>query len=534
MQPQPHRGLTNTARRGQPALSKRTENLGAMVQVAERIRHAGRLDEAENLWQQLLEKFPGDPQPYVGYANLLSQLQRHGEAYDLCKKVAAIAPHDYKVWRQFARCLVNLAQFEPAAVAFRKAIALQPAHVETLCEFAHALCGAGQTDNALRVFDQAIETKPGHARSHLGKGIQLQSLGRLDEARICFLRTIELEPECVSAHLNLSLIEQTPAQADFLLTQLEPIKSLAKLPSRSQATAWFASANILRRQAKHDDAFMHYTKANDFLKGEDKYDREAYTAWIDDAIEAYTPDRFDGLRDAGSTSQSPIFIVGMPNSGTSLVEAIIASHPDVKAGGAEPKLSEIAVALGQSENGQRYPQTIADIKSAHLMPYGTQYLSHMARLHPGVCKRTDALPFNFLHLGLAGILFPRATIVHCVRDPLDTCLSSYFQCPREDTDPGFTSSLEDLGYVYAQYQRLMIHWSKVLPISIVEIRYEDLLGAKEDVGRTVLSHVGLASDDTYFDTGGQKQDPLGGSAEECWRAYEHHLATLRSALGQAD
>ena len=541
---QTRRRLAKQARKQKGVQTARAKNIGAMVQVAEGLRLAGRYDEAENMWRQMRQDFPDQAQPYIGLGIMMSLRARHGEAYSLYKKAVTIAPGEFLAWRHFGLCLYQLRQYEASAIAFKKAIALQPNRADSYYDLACTLYHDEQADEALAAYGKAIELKPDFAEAHLGKGIQLQTLGRFEEAKECFYRAIELNPENTVAHFRLASMDQSVEEGDRLLARLTKLSQSSKLHNAEKAAAWFSSGDILHRRKEHDRAFEHYAAGNGLLKQENTFNRSAFTTHVDDKIAGFTPEVFEIHRDAGSPSRSPIFIVGMPRSGTTLVEAIISSHPDVAGGGEQRKMAEIADALINTEGALNYPRDLADINPAHLLPFGTQYLSHMARLFPGAKKTTDKLPFNCLHLGLIAILFPNVSIIHCRRDPIDTCLSCYFQYFGESQVLSFTHDLEDLGFVYSEYERLMDHWHAVLPIRIFDVQYEELIASQEEVSRQMIDHVGLEWHEACLSFHQQERtittashtqvrQPIYRSSVEKWRKYESHLKPLQQALKQA-
>ncbi len=520
----------------------RKENIGAMVQVADGLRLSGRYEEAENMWRQLLADFPDQPQPYVGLGVLLSDLERHTEAYDFYKKAVTIAPGEFVAWRQFGHCLYNLRQYEPASTAFKKSIALKPTRADTYHDLGRVFFTNAQPEEALACFDKAIELKADYAPAWLGKGEQLQVLGREIEAKECFHKAIKIEPDGALPHFRLASMDQSAEEAGDLLRRLEMLSKSSTLPRSERVAAHFSSANILHAQEDYATAFEHYRAGNEALKADFQFDRVQFQERIDHSIEGFAPQAFETHRTAGSPSQSPIFIVGMPCSGISAVEAIISSHPEVHAGGEERKMADITDALELPGGALSYPRDIAEINPAHLLPFGTQYLSHMARLHSGAKRFTDKLPFNCLHLGLIAILFPNSTIIHCTRDPIETCLSCYFQNFEGSHSLSFTNSLSDLGAVHSDYQRMMEHWRKVLPIEIFDVKYEDLIGRQEEVSRAMLAHARLEWDYVCLSSHEQTRAESGASPKagkmlhplsaEKWPHYERHLAPLQETLGK--
>lgn len=542
---QERRRLAKQVKKQAGAGGQNGENLGAMVQVAEGLRHAGRFQEAENLWHRLIREYPEQPQPLAGLGMLLCLRGRHGEAYPIYKKAVTIAPNEFVLWRQFAACLNAIHQPEAASIAFKKALALNPSNIDTRIELAQTLSHAAKGEEALEAFDTAVSMAPNNPRALLGKAIQLELLGRQDEAKAAFHEAIAADKKNVVAYLRLATLNITDEEARDLLVQLEDLTSGEGLNTAGRAGVWFSCAHLHNRLKEYDAAFETYRRANETLKKQHTFDRKFYLESIDTSIEAYTPEVFEKLKDAGSQSTQPIFIVGMPRSGTTLVESILSSHPGIDPGGELAKMSEITNALQQAGGKLRFPEDIAEMNPAHLVPFGTQYLSHLAKLQPGSKKTTDKLPFNCLYLGLIAVLFPKATIIHCMRDPLDTCLSCYFQNFAEAKRLSFTLDLDDLAYVYTHYRRLMDHWREVLPLKIMDVQYEELIQDQEAVSRRIVAHAGEEWDDACLAfheqernvmtaSASQVRRPIYKSSMERWRRYEKHIGPLKQALGIED
>lgn len=522
-----------------------TGNVVLRVQKAQDLRKAGRLEEAERLWRQLLQEFPDQPQPYVGLALLLEQQDRDLDAYELYKKAVEFAPGEPTVWRQFGLCLMKQRQYEAATIALQKSVAIDPENTETLMDLGMALYHCENSDAALMVFDKVLELNPDHAGGYLHKGIQMQTLGDFVAAKVCLRKTLDLDPNMAVAYFRLASMDQSVEESNWMLERLYAIAGSSSFSIENRASALFSAAVVLQKQNKHDDAFVQFANANALMRTEFPFDRDRLTRRVDETIEAFSPETFEALKAAGSRDARPVFIIGMPRSGTTLVETIISSHPNLCAGGEETKIAMLADTLTQSRDSKLvYPRDIASVDPAGLAPIGELYTSHMARLYPDAPRTTDKYPFNFLHLGLIAVLFPNASIVHCRRDPTDTCLSCFFQMFGEYKGLSFTNDLTDLGFYYREYERFMAHWRRVLPMPIYEVRYEDLVASQEEISRQLIAHIGEDWDDACLkfheqertvNTASQYQvrQPIYKSSVEKWRKYERHLKPLQDALKQA-
>jgi len=527
------------------ARKQSANDIAAQVQTAETMRESGRLDEAEKIWRQLLAQFPNLPQPYVGLAALLDQRGKSRDAYELHKKAVGLAPKEIVVWRQLGFCLTNLRQYEAAAMAFRQALDLEPSNTDVLMDLGRALLHMENSDGALAVFDEVLALNPSHAAAYLAKGVQLQTLGEFEEAKACFRKALDIDPNMAIAHFRLASMDQSPDEAEQTLDRLNSIAASSQVRLVDRASALFSAATVLQKQNKYDDAFAQYSRANSILSDEFPFDRDAFAQRIDNTIEGFSPGAFAALKDAGSSTDRPVFIIGMPRSGTTLVETIISSHRHLAAGGEDKKMAELADSMSQDRHGKlRYPRDVGKIDPANMAPFASLYMSHMVRMHPEVPRTTDKFPFNFLHLGLIAVLFPNASIVHCRRDPMDTCLSCFFQYFGELQGLSFTNNLEDLGFCYSEYERLMAHWHQVLPVPILDISYEELVASQEMISRQMIAHIGEEWDeaclqfheqDRNVNTAShfQVRQPIYKSSVEKWRQYERHLGPLQDALKKA-
>src|SRR5208283_4743952 len=255
-------------------------------------------------------------------------------------------------------------------------------------------------------------------------------------------------------------------------------------------------ARRAEQAGRHDEAFAHYRQGNDsarqmFAQVGQAFDPHEHCRQVDRLLAAFDRPYFERAGALGSASELPVFIVGMPRSGTTLVEQILASHPQVFGAGELPDIQKLEAAL-PGILGEPYPACMERLDRATVQALAGGHLQRLAERGGAARRITDKQPSNHLHLGLIRTLFPRARVIHCRREPLDTCLSCYFH--HFEAMP-FTTSLEWLGVCYRQYQRLMAHWRDVLPGGFLEIRYEDLVADQEAVTRQLVAFCGLEWDE---------------------------------------
>ena len=296
----------------------------------------------------------------------------------------------------------------------------------------------------------------------------------------------------------------------------------------------------------YDVAFGHYKAGNDLKKAASLYQADATSTYVDRVIATFGTEFFARMDRAGSQPELPVFIVGMPRSGTTLVEQILASHPQVHGAGELDYMRQITQALPErlapdSVGGQQtFPECAAKIDTALAERIAEEHLQHLREHSASALRITDKTPSNFLRLGLIALLFPKARIIHCQRDPLDTCLSCYFL--RFGQGQAFAYDLDDLGRYYRDYARLMEHWRRVLPSPLLEVPYEALVADQEGWSRRLIAFLGLDWDDRCLAfyrserqvktaSVWQVRQPVYASSIGRWRRYAKHLGPLFAALG---
>jgi len=303
----------------------------------------------------------------------------------------------------------------------------------------------------------------------------------------------------------------------------------------------YAAANLLDRAGRFDEAFEQARLAG-LLRGV-YYNANAVETGVTRQIEYFTRQRLACLPKASHQSEKPLFIVGMPRSGTSLVEQILASHPQVHGGGELDVMFKVAPAAMQKLSRQgwaEFPQYFNRLSLGVADELADIYLRPLVALNPAARRITDKMPLNFLHGGLIALLFPQSRVIHCRRDPLDTCLS----CFMTDFAGGneFSYDLGALGHFHRQQERLMAHWKSALDLPILDVQYEQLVSEPEPQTRRLLEFAGLSwndkclrfhENDRFVNTASNEQvrKPMYKSSVQRWKNYEKHLIPLRQALG---
>jgi len=508
---------------------------------------AGQITEAIELCRKILAEDPVHIDAHGTLGVLYWREKRHGEAYPHLKWVAENQPKNIKAWLYLGDCLLGLAQLEAAVVAFKRAAALEPDNFMAQYNLGRACSLNGDNETALRAVQHAEKLDPNSPELfYLLSSVHL-AMGSFDQARGALRRVLACDPNHVSAYEGLSRLRPDPQEAQELIETLQKKMVAGDQSSADETIMLFAIGNMREGLADYDGAFEAYARANEIDNKNFSFEHAPITKRADETISGFTGDVFDTLMAASSDDTTPIFIVGMPRSGTTLVEQIIASHPQVHAGGEVARLQYIAQSLMLESDGDVcYPRDVAAMDPTALSHLGSDYLAFLKQGAPeGIARVTDKQLFNFLNIGLIATLFPKAQIVHCRRDPMDTCLSCFFQHFTEMGGLDFARDLQDLGFFYRQYARLMDHWRQVLPRPMFEVDYEKLVDNQEAVSRRMISHVGLDWDDACLDfyktdrtvrtaSDWQVRQPIYKSSKQRWKRYERHLEPLKAALAEMD
>lgn len=393
-------------------------------------------------------------------------------------------------------------------------------------------------DRAFELLSKALDLNPENPVIHQHIAVVHGRLGHFEQAVKHYREVIRLDPGYAEAYFNLSRIVSFEPGDPFV----EAIELRLKEAENSDADRsflHFAAGKYYDDIDRTELAFAHYRNANDARKV--RFDLAATQQNFQSLMTTLTTGWLRSHVDGGNPSRLPVFIVGMPRSGTSLVEQILASHPLVVAGGELHDIEEIVRALSQRDPARRpFPQCLAGIDTNVLKEYADAYLRRLTGLAPTAHRVTNKNPTDFRYLGLIAGMFPRARILEVRRDPRDTCLSCYFQNFRNGQE--FSFDLQGVGSFYRQYEQLMRHWRAVIPTHLLSVSYESLVAEPEPVVREILDFCGLdwhpaciephkASGAVATASRWQVRRPIYRTALRRWKRYEAHLGPLLDILG---
>ncbi len=516
-----------------PGFLKAHLNLGLALQAQ------GKFDAAVESYRKVIALKPDHADAHNNLGLALQALGKPDMAVVHYRKALAIEPDFAEAHNNLGIALQAQGKLGEAIESYHQALALKPDLAEAHNNLGNTLREAGLLDKAGEHYHQALALKPGYAEAHVGLAYLNLDFGNFEAARAALLRALECRPEHPVAWAMLaSLRKMAPADESWLNTALRMVsQGNSALSGKETYNLWFAIGKYYDDTRQYDPAFSAYRQANALKRQiEGGFDRAGFSRLIDALISTYTADFIRQQREEASPSERPVLIVGMPRSGTSLIEQIIASHP---------------AAFGAGELtfwGQQATANMAAILSGN---YGPGLVAHAA----SECERylqslsataervVDKMPDNFLRLGFIATVFPQARIIHSQRNPVDICVSIYFQ--NFVSGHSYGTDLADLAFYYREYNRLMRHWRNALPAErLLEVPYEALIDDQAGWSRRIIEFIGLEWDERCLDfdkteravgtaSNWQVRQKIYNTSKARWRHYEKHLGPLLGLLDLA-
>jgi len=506
--------------------------------IAESKAMVGDLAGAEAAFSQALSLTPGEPDLIISMARVQDARGDVENAEKTLREACAAHPGGLVLWQSLGRALRAWDRIEDAREACNEAQVHHPHSVELKAQRAQLAYELRDLETAQALLTELAKAYPDDVNIENDLAQVLASLGQEVESQKRFKHLTEREPLFGQPWLNVARAKRYEDPQDGELQKMRAVLKRRQLQPTQAAYLHFALGKALDDCRAYDEAFAHYREANAIFRDQLAFDSKALEAHIDRLIGTFAPELMTRFEGQGNSSTRPLMIVGMPRSGTTLLEQVLCAHPDVATAGELRTLAQSARRLTEASE-KPWPEGIADVAPDLLVDQAHAYLDALGARSGAAVKVVDKMPQNFLHLGLAALLFPKAVIVHCVRDPLDTCLSNFFQVFPAGID--FAYDLSDLGHYFRNYQRLMTHWGALLGSQLVTVSYEELVSDPEKVLKPLLQALGLEWNDaclSHQETVGrvdtlslyQVRRPLNTGSTERWRNYEKHLAPLRAAL----
>ena len=507
---------------------------------AAELHRDGRLEEAERIYREVIRMNPRNVDAMRMLGRIASALKRKTDAERLLRRAVAIAPDFVGAWLDLGRVLKDTDSHEEAMACYRRVIELQPDNPKGHFMLASVLAPAGQTYEAIEAYRRALALEPDHPGALLGLGHVLKTVGRLDEAIDAYRECIRCRPDNGGSYWSLANLK-TYRLGDEDIEAMQSNLGSEELGDTSRVNFLFALAKAFEDRADFERAWDYYATGNASQRVHEYYD-PVQTEFINDAImDVFDAKLLAEKTGGGDPDRAPIFVVGLPRSGSTLIEQILASHSTVEGTSELPYLGRVAMSLNRNRaDGINYPQSVRELGSENFAALGKDYLRRAGRHRvEGTGRFIDKMPNNFPTIGFLHLILPNAKIIDARRHPLDSCLSCYRQLFARGQS--FTYDLTDIGEYFLQYQRLMDHWHAVLPGRVLTVQYEELVGDFENQTRRLLEYCELPFEDAclrFYETdrpvrtpsSEQVRQPIYTSSIGFWRNYEGHLGELRDVL----
>ncbi len=559
------------------ALEMAPTHFGALCNLANAQMESGESEAALENYDKALKAKPDAPEVFDNYGRTLAMLGRREEAIEYYNKALKYNPNHGPAHAALARAYSEAGKPVDALKKFQQALKLSPelfeAHVgigavysgmggKKEAEFhfnealrvndkdpqiffglAHVKRAAGDYDDALDILIKAEQYTEKNCPKLLAlRADILEHKGDAEQAYkiVSDLLDVDMPPKAVAVYSRVCRKFNTCERA------LEQIALAVEQPTTvtsEKQMLMFSAGDLLDKLGRYDEAMDYYQQANKMITVQ--CNREKYRQQHNDLINFFSKSALADMPCAQIGSSRPIFILGMPRSGTSLTEQILATHKDVYGAGELEHIKQLSSLIRNTDPQATgdYPTRMANIDQVKLTELANIYLDKLNNLNSDASYVTDKMPHNFLHIGLISLLFPEARIIHCRRNPLDNGLSIYFQNFIWTHD--YALDLADIGFFYSEYERIMKHWEDVIDIPIMTVQYEDMIEDQENMSRQILDFCGLAWDDSVMNFYDSKRDvatasydqvrrPIYKTSKERWKNYEKHIEPLMDELNYSE
>lgn len=505
--------------------------------------HEGRILRAEEIARAFLRQHPQDIEGMRLLADIGSRLGVHEDADFLLKTAIELDPDNVQLRIDSIQVLRKRQKFALSLEQAQLLLERDPESPIFQSLFAIESLQAGDYERALAAFDKVLEKLPGDPATLTSRGHALKTYGRSEHAIEAYQAAIRAAPQNGDAWYALANLK-TYRFTDSELAELEDIQASPDLSFMSRVHIAFALGKAFEDRGAHQEAFANYQRGNDLKRKQTRYTTDQMQAEFDAQKRYCTADMIAAQSGKGHNAPDPIFIIGLPRAGSTLIEQILASHSQVDGTLELPNILSLAHRLrGRNlvSDRDRYPRVVGELPAQELQALGADYIENTRIHRQNAPFFTDKMPNNFRHLGLIHLILPKAKIIDARRAPMDCCWSGYKQLFAEGQE--FTYGLEEIGHYYRDYVDLMDHWDAVLPEGrVLRVQHEDVLDDLEGQVRRILDYCDLPFERACIDfhendravrtaSSEQVRQPINRTGQGQWQPYERYLEPLKSALG---
>ena len=529
----------------QAALERYLSSSTRHTELIEAAHHlqGGKIAKAETLVREVLKKAPTDVSAIRMLGDIAIRLGRFEDARNLLARCLELAPGFTLARQNYANALRRLQHLPDALEQIELLLAEDPDNPRYIILKGSVLTQLGDHKKALAIFENVLEHYPRQAAAQMSYGHNLKTVGRVDEAIEAYRRAIEISPSTGEAYWSLANLKTFRFSDDDIETMRSAVGA-GEGDADDQSHLAFALGKALEDRKAYDESFAMYQRGNRIRRTEHRYEPKKHMYNAVRQVKTCTDQLFAEKGDGGCPAPDPIFIVGLPRAGSTLLEQILASHSQVEG---TTELADI-IAISRKLGGRRkdnpatkYPEILRDLTPEQRQALGQSYIdSTRVQRIKGTPYFIDKMPNNWLHVGLIHLILPNAKIIDARRHPM----AAGFACFKQLFARGqtYTYNLRDLGHYYRNYINVMDHWDEVLPGKVLHVQYEDMVADSDTQIRRVLEHCKLPFEEQclrFYETdravrtpsSEQVRQPIFREGLDQWRNYESHLEPLKRALG---
>jgi len=512
-----------------------------LVSAAEFLQQ-GKLAQAEPLVRKILKRYPTDVSAMRLLADIGIKVNQFEDAKNLLERCLELTPDYHLARNNYAIVLLRQQELKAALSQVETLLKVDPRNANYLILKGSILVRMGDHLSAIEIYEVVLKNYPNQAAPQLNYGHTLKTVGRLDEAILAYRKAIELSPNMGEAYWSLANLKTFRFSDDDIANMRAAIGSEGG-DAGDQSHLGFALGKALEDREDFDGAFKYYQRGNSIRRTNHRFDPRKNTYNTARQIHTCSAEFFNSRKGIGCTAADPIFIVGLPRAGSTLLEQILASHSAVEGTAELPDIIAISRKLAnrkREHSAGEYPEVLEDLTPEKLLALGEGYLASTRIQRSTTPYFIDKMPNNFLHVGLIHLILPNSKIIDARRHPMAGCFAGFKQLFAQGQT--FTYDLEDIGYYYRNYVKVMDHWDTVLPGRVLRVQYEDMVANTEQQIRRLLDYCGLPFEEQclrFYDTdrairtpsSEQVRQPIFTEGLEQWRNFERHLDPLKEALG---
>ncbi|NCF15161.1 MAG: tetratricopeptide repeat protein [Gammaproteobacteria bacterium] len=528
-----------------PAATIPAPSTGRQMAYAEQIGEAEQLlksgdpQKAEDIFRDILKRDPNHVEAARQLAAIATENKKYRDAEVFLRHAATNAPDYVRVWVDLANVLREREKLDDALDCALHVLELASDRAEPHMLHANVLGTMGRHEEAIEAYERSLEIAPGKAASLCSMGHHQKTIGRTDDAIASYRECIASKADHAEAYWSLANLKTFQFEEDEVVAMQDLLMD-EQLPDESRVQLHNALGLEFEARKDYDKAFRHYKQCNGLRRESESYDPVEFETGMDRVIEIMDAGFFADHEGVGDPDPAPIFVVGLPRSGSTLIEQILASHSLVDGTHELGDLPRIVNQLGSGRGkGPGYPDKLLELSADDWSDAGRGYLAATQKYRAGAPYFIDKNPNNFMYIGLLRLILPNAKIINARRHPLDSCFGSYKQLFASGQP--FSYDLVELGEYYLQYQRLVDHFHEVIPGFVLDVEYENVVGDFEVQVRRILDYCGLPFEEAclrFHETtravktasSEQVRQPIYASSVNLWKRYESNLGELVEVL----